>query len=65
MVVFPLSVDSLDECLHPGSAFTLHFFGDMAVYIQGKSCGEVAQHAADCLDIHTSLEGDGGEGHGI
>lgn len=38
-LLFPLSVDSLDKCLHPGSTFPLHFLGDMAVYIQGKSGG--------------------------
>ena len=38
-LLFPLSVHSLDKSFHPGSAFTLHFLGDMAVYIQGKSSG--------------------------
>ena len=42
-LLFPLSVDSLDECLHPGRTFPLHFFGDMAVYIEGESCGGMAQ----------------------
>lgn len=34
----------------------------MGVGVQGKACGEVTQHAGDGLDVHTILEGDGGEG---
>ena len=34
----------------------------MGVGVQGKACGEVTQHAADRFDIHTVLQGDGGEG---
>ena len=34
----------------------------MGVGVQGEACGEVAQHAGDGFDIHTVLEGDGGEG---
>lgn len=31
----------------------------MSIGIQGKPCGEVAQHSGDCLDIHTILQGEG------
>ena len=34
----------------------------MGISVQGEACGEVAQHSADGLDVHTVLEGDGGEG---
>ena len=34
----------------------------MGVGVQSESCGEVAQHSGDCLDIHTVLEGKGCEG---
>ena len=36
----------------------------MGVGIQGEVCGEVTRHAADGLDIHAVLQGDGGEGRG-
>ena len=36
--------------------------GDMGISVQSKSCREMTQHAGDCLDIHSVLEGDGGEG---
>lgn len=31
----------------------------MCVSIQGEACGEVSQHAAGHLDIHSALKGDG------
>ena len=34
----------------------------MGIGVQGESCGEVTQHAGHGLDIHTVLEGNGGEG---
>ena len=34
----------------------------MGIGIQGEACGEVAEHTADRLDVHTVLESDGGEG---
>ena len=34
----------------------------MCVGIQSKPGGEVSQHTGHDLDIHTVLEGDGGEG---
>ena len=34
----------------------------MGVGVQGEAGGEVPQHTTDCLDIHSVLEGDGGEG---
>ena len=34
----------------------------MGVGVQGEACGEVAQHTADGLDVHTVLKCDGCEG---
>ena len=34
----------------------------MCVGIQGEVCGEVPQHAAGRLDIHSVLKGDGSDG---
>ena len=34
----------------------------MSIGIEGKSCGEVSQHARHRLDVHAVLQGDGGEG---
>lgn len=34
----------------------------MGIGVQGEPGGEVSQHAADRLDVHTVLQGDGGEG---
>ncbi len=34
----------------------------MGVGVQGEACGEVTQHARYRLDVHTILQGDGGEG---
>ena len=34
----------------------------MGIGVQGEACGEVTQHAADGLDIHSVLECDGCEG---
>ena len=36
--------------------------GDMGIGIQGEPGGEVPQYAADGLDVHTVLKGDGCEG---
>lgn len=33
----------------------------MGIGVQGESCGEVAQHSADRLDVHSVPEGDGGK----
>jgi len=37
----------------------------MGVGVQGEACGEVTEHAADRLDVHTILQCNGGEGRGI
>jgi len=37
----------------------------MGVGVQGEACGEVTEHAADRLDVHTVLQCNGGEGRGI
>ena len=34
----------------------------MGIGVQGESCGEVTEHSTDGLDVHSVLEGDGGEG---
>lgn len=34
----------------------------MGIGVQSEACGEEAQHAGDCLDINSVLEGDGCEG---
>ena len=44
------------------SCFFLCRRGDMGVCIEGEPGREVAKHAADRLDVHTVLEGDGCEG---
>lgn len=34
----------------------------MGIGVQGETYGEVTEHSADSLDVHTVLECDGGEG---
>ena len=34
----------------------------MGIGVQSEACGEVAQHAGHCLDVHSVLEGNGSEG---
>ena len=34
----------------------------MGIGVQGEACGEVTEHSADCLNVHSVLEGDGSEG---
>ena len=34
----------------------------MGIGVQGEACGEVTQHTGHRLDIHSILQGDGGEG---
>lgn len=34
----------------------------MGIGIESKSCGEMAQHAGHRFNVHSVLEGDGGEG---
>ena len=43
------------------SCFLLCRGGDMGIGVQGEACGEVTQHTGHGLDIHTVLEGNGGE----
>ena len=33
----------------------------MGIGVQSEACGEVAQHAGHGLDVHSVLQGDGGE----
>ena len=34
----------------------------MGVGVQGEASGEMAEHTADCLDVHAILQGDGRKG---
>ena len=34
----------------------------MGVGVEGEACGVVSKHTRHCLDVHTILECDGGEG---
>ncbi len=43
--------NGLDESIHPGCAGLLHLIGDMAVHVQGKSSGSVAQVALRGFDV--------------
>ena len=47
---------------HGLGGFFLRRGGDMGIGVQGEACGEVTEHTADCLDVHTVLESDGCEG---
>ena len=47
---------------HGLSGFLLRRSRDMGIGVKGEGGGEVAQHTADSLDVHSVLEGDGGEG---
>jgi hypothetical protein len=47
---------------HSLGGFLLRRCGDMGIGVQSEASGEVAQHAGDCLDVHTVLERNGGEG---
>ena len=46
---------------HRLRGFFLCRCGHMGVSIQGETCGEVAEHAADGLDVDAVLQGQGGE----
>ena len=35
---------------------------DVGIGVEREACGEVTQHAADCLDVHAILERDGCKG---
>ena len=54
-LLFPLSVHSLDKCLHPGRTFPLHFLGDMAIDIKGERCRSMAEILLDGLYIIPGL----------
>ena len=57
-LVFPYGsfVHSFDKLLHPGSAFLLHLLSYMAIDIQGKSRGGVAQIFLYGFDIITGTD---------
>ena len=42
---------------HGLSCFFLGGGGDMGVGVQGETSGKVTKHSADCLDVHTILQG--------
>ena len=47
---------------HGLRSFFLCRGGDVSIGIQGETGGEVTEHSADSLDVHTVLECGGGEG---
>jgi len=47
---------------HGLGGFFLRRGGDMGIGVQGEASGEVTQHAGHRLDVHTVLQGNGGEG---
>ena len=53
---FPLRADRLDKCLHSVGAFCFHLFRNMAIGIQGKCSGCMAEILLDCLHIVTGTE---------
>ena len=57
--VVPSSCQNISNRLR---RFLLCRSGDMGVGVQGEACGEVTQHTADGLDIHSVLQCDGCEG---
>ena len=50
------------DIAHGLCGFLLCRCSDMGIGIQSEPGREVTQHAADRLDVHSVLEGDGGEG---
>ena len=42
---------ALDILLHPGGTGLLHLIGNMAVHVQSKGSGSVAQIALHCFDV--------------
>lgn len=52
----------MNEGLHPVCAFLTHRFCDMAVAIQGKSCGIMSHVFLNRLDIITRTDGINCEG---
>ena len=55
-LLFPLSVDGLDKCFHPGGTFSLHFLGDMTIHIKGKRSRCVSQIFLDGFNVVTRLD---------
>ena len=55
--VFPLCVYRLYELLQLVSAFSLHFLGDMTIYVQREGCCGVAQVLLHRLDIIAGSDG--------
>ncbi|HIY81966.1 MAG TPA: hypothetical protein H9678_07715, partial [Firmicutes bacterium] len=53
-------------CFHKATDFLrrapLHLAGDVGIGVQGKPGAVMAQHAGQCLYIHTAGEGHGGKG---
>ena len=54
-----LYLKCLPHCL---SGFFLGGGCDVGVGVQSEACGEMTEHTADRLDVHSVLEGDGCKG---
>ena len=52
----------IENIPHRFGGFFLGGGGDVGVGVQGEAGGEVTQHAAERLDVHTVLECDGCKG---
>ena len=50
------------EIAHGFRRLILHLAGSVGVSPQGEACVVVAQHTGNCLDVHSVLQGQGGEG---
>ena len=50
------------DIFHSLRSFLLRRGSDMGIGIQSEPCGEVAQHTADCFDVHPILQGECCEG---
>ena len=51
-----------ENVIYSAGCLALGLGGDVGVGVQGEAGAIVAQHAADCLDVHAVLEGKRGEG---
>jgi hypothetical protein len=42
--VFPLQIQNgMNECFHTAGAVLFHSLGEMAIFVQGESCGSMAK----------------------
>ena len=54
---YELFADGFEELLHAVGAFFLHLIGDMAIDVQGESCGGMAQVFLDGFDVIAGADG--------